>query len=400
MSTEGRISRLLQQEYLSREHALVKHSILEAYLERLFMIVGQSFDVIQFVDCYSGPWQTKSDDLEDSSIGIAIKTMERCKEKLDLMRSGKKNPVEMRALFIEKDKGSFDVLSKFVSRRKEYSVVYLEAWNRDFVESIDDIVKWSGKSFTFFFIDPLGFKSIGANTLSPLLVRPNSEFLINFMFDFINRFYDESDSEALAFMKELKIELFGDEEDELESIDCREDYITGRYRRRLKECSLVPTWTARMRILDSTRERTKYSLIYLTHNPKGMAVFCEETEWGDRIQYLVRNLKKISVREEKSGVKDMFSSIIEEQIPDHDADAGRVASLADIVLRYFDGEVCCTEDLQASILEETDCSVKALQYTLKWLISKGELVNLSAKRARPKNPIHFDKSEKVVRARR
>lgn len=392
---ESRIARQIRTEYQSREHALVKHSILRAYLERLFMIVGQSFDVVQFVDCYSGPWLTKSDGLEDSSIGIAIKAMEDCRKRLgEIRKSGRQ--IRMRALFIEKDREAFSRLADIV-KEKEASPVEIDAWNCDFVESIPDVLSWSGSSFTFFFIDPLGFKSVGPKTIQPLLSRPNSEFLINFMYDFINRFYDESDSEVLAFMREVKGDLFGDENAEIPEGENREDYITGRYRRRLKEFSLMPSWTARMRILDPNKERTKYSLIYLTHSPKGMEVFCEETERSDRIQYLVRSLKKVSRREEKSGVQDLFADQIEEQLPPHRLDDLRVPDLAEIVLKYLDGEVCCTEHLQADILEETDCSVKTLDYTLKWLIGKGYIENLSATRARPKKPVHFSKGELVRR---
>lgn len=392
---ESKIAKLIKREYQSREHALVKHSILKAYLERLFMIVGQSFDVIQFVDCYSGPWQTKSDGLDDSSIGIAIKAMEECQRKLSEIRRSRR-PIQMRALFIEKDKKAFARLSEIVEEKKG-STVHIEAWNRDFVESISDIKAWSGSSFTFFFIDPLGFRSIGPQTLEPLLSRNNSEFLINFMYDFINRFYDDSDSEVLAFMGEVKKDLFGDEAAEFSEVESREDHITGRYRRRLKEYALTPSWTARMRILDPLKERTKYSLIYLTHSPKGMEVFCEETEKGDRIQYLIRNLNKVNKREKKSGIQDLFADEIEDQLPPREMDELRVPELAEIVLRYFDGEVCCTEHLQADILEETDCSVKTLQYALKWLINRGDIENLSANRARPKNPIHFSKGERVRR---
>lgn len=391
---EGRLARLIREEYQSREHALVKHSILEAYLERLFMIVGQTFDVIQYVDCYSGPWQTAGSD--DSSIGIAIKTMERCRIDLSRLRKSTRPAVLMRALFVEKDKNAFSQLEKIIEEKKCDVSIDLHAWNKDFVESIPEVLEWSGNSFTFYFIDPLGYKSIGPQTLGPLLERKNTELMINFMYDFINRFYDESDSEVLDFMRAIKGDLFGDDVAFNES-DSREDRITGLYRKRLKEASLTPTWTARMRILDPRKERTKYSLIYLTHNPKGMSVFCEETERGARIQYVIRSLNKANKREERSGIIDLFADDMESQLPAHEGDSYRIPALAQIVLKYIDGEVCCDEDMKATILEETDCSVTTLQGTIKWLMDNGALVNLSAKRARPKNPIHFEKNETVKR---
>ncbi|KAF0220195.1 MAG: hypothetical protein FD174_1434 [Geobacteraceae bacterium] len=43
-------------QYRGREQAYFKHCLLEAYLERLFMIVGQHQRTICYVDCFAGPW--------------------------------------------------------------------------------------------------------------------------------------------------------------------------------------------------------------------------------------------------------------------------------------------------------------------------------------------------------
>lgn len=52
----------------------------------------------------------------------------------------------------------------------------------------DELLQWSGRdAFVFFFIDPKGWKDVGIETLRKLLQRPRSEFLINFMYDFVNR---------------------------------------------------------------------------------------------------------------------------------------------------------------------------------------------------------------------
>jgi len=56
----------------------VKHSVLESYLIRLMMIVGQKrADTIGFVDAFAGPWQSATSDLSDTSIGIALEQMEK-----------------------------------------------------------------------------------------------------------------------------------------------------------------------------------------------------------------------------------------------------------------------------------------------------------------------------------
>jgi three-Cys-motif partner protein len=58
--------------YAGREQTLVKHFILREYLQRFAIIVGHHCNTITYVDCFSGPWNVRSDDLSDSSFSIAL----------------------------------------------------------------------------------------------------------------------------------------------------------------------------------------------------------------------------------------------------------------------------------------------------------------------------------------
>ena len=69
---------MIPESYDGREHSLVKHKLLEEYLMRLFMIVGQAESTICFIDCFAGPWSSQDDDLKDTSIGIAYNIMQKC----------------------------------------------------------------------------------------------------------------------------------------------------------------------------------------------------------------------------------------------------------------------------------------------------------------------------------
>jgi len=51
------------EHYHGPEQAYIKHRLLKAYLERLFMIIGQHQSCIRYVDCFSGPWQEGSENL-------------------------------------------------------------------------------------------------------------------------------------------------------------------------------------------------------------------------------------------------------------------------------------------------------------------------------------------------
>ncbi len=93
----------------------------------------------------------------------------------------------MRALYVERDDAAFDQLREYLARDRA-DRIDAHCMHGDFVDLRDEILNWCGRrAFTFFFIDPKGWKPVAVSLLQPLLARPGSEFLINFMYDFINR---------------------------------------------------------------------------------------------------------------------------------------------------------------------------------------------------------------------
>jgi hypothetical protein len=44
------------EDYKGKEQTYIKHTLLNNYLYRLFMIIGQYEDSISYVDCFAGPW--------------------------------------------------------------------------------------------------------------------------------------------------------------------------------------------------------------------------------------------------------------------------------------------------------------------------------------------------------
>ncbi len=193
--------RMYSEDYIGREQTFIKHTLLRAYLERLFMIIGQYQESISYVDCFAGPWQEGRDDLRDTSIAISLNIMKKCQE--GLSQFGKN--VQFHALYIEKDKESFGKLESFLAKN-EWDEVNTKALPGKFHELRDDILKWcGGGNFTFFFVDHTGWrKAIEIPTLRPLLLRQNSEYLINFMFDFVLRAHTQT-----QFEEQMK-EIFGE----------------------------------------------------------------------------------------------------------------------------------------------------------------------------------------------
>ena len=291
------------ESYHGREQAFVKHHLLETYLLRLFMIIGSYQKSIRYVDCFSGPWQEGSEDLQDTSIGISLKIIQKCREKL----KQKGRDVTFHALFIEKDKSSFQKLQSYLAGVPQREVS-TKALPGDFFDLRGTILEWCGQEdFTFFFIDPTGWKEIvEIPTLAPLLRRPNSEFLINFMYDFLLRTHNQE------LHQEDMLAIFGEipDTDGL-TPEKKEERLVNLYLKHLKE--ILPSRGGRPRavtvpVLKPTIDRTLYHLVYLTRHPKGITVFMEASEKLDLVQRQTREQAKQNKRESRSHQMELFRS--------------------------------------------------------------------------------------------
>jgi three-Cys-motif partner protein len=373
--------------YQGRELALIKHTLLESYLEKLFMIIGMGSAKLEiteicYVDCFAGPWSDESEDLSGTSIAISLEILYRCRRAL----GGR--GLRFRALYIEKDKARFARLQRHIADRTP-SGIDAKAMEGDFVALREEILTWCGnKAFVFFFIDHTGWKDVGVGVLQPLLQRPRSEFLINFMYDFVNRTASMSDwkEDIAAHLGEV-IDL-GD----LPGPE-REKLLLNTYRKNLKRHMVsdgkwVPR-SASVRVLDREKERPKYHLVYLTSHPRGSIEFMEISEALDLVQKHIRASTKEHAKAEKSGMDDMFGAA-----GYVNAEQGH-ASLLEVEqywLKYLSGGTKRVgEEEFANLLENTDWFPGDFQRALGNLINTGKVNNLDAPRKRPKKPLHWKK---------
>lgn len=382
--------------YHGREQTFVKHRLLEAYLQRLFMIIGLHQKSIRYVDCFPGPWQEENAELKDTSIGISLKIIGKSRE--GLKKRGK--DVAFHALFIEKDKTAFKKLQNHLANF-EQSGISTSAFPGDFFELRDLILDWCGPNdFTFFFVDPKGWKNVvEIPTLTPLLRRPNSEFLINFMYDFLLRTHTQE-----SFREDMQA-IFGEVPDtEGLTPEGKEEYLIGLYGKRLKE--IPPTWRSKPRVVSvpvlyPTIDRTLYHLVYLTRHPKGITVFMEASDQLDLIQGRARAQAKQEDRETRSGQLELFrasKSVHKEKRAD-----------PALVKHYWLTRLSSTprrfgiEEL-ADMIEETRWFESDFQAAFHELEREGMVKNLDATGRRTKKFIHFteqdSKGERLVMLRK
>ena len=381
----------IPDSYRGREQAFIKHQLLETYLQRLFMIIGQHQKNIRYVDCFSGPWQEGSNDLQDTSIGISLKIIEKCQNGLNA--NGKN--VTFHALFIEKDKKSFQKLQNYLSDISQQNIS-TKALPGDFFELREEILSWCGSDdFTFFFIDPKGWKNVvEIPTLTPLLQRPNSEFLINFMYDFVLRSHSQD-----CFQEDM-LAIFGEiPNTEAMTPEEKEVYLVNLYKQRLKQ--ILPSWGGRPRavsvpVLKPTIDRTLYHLVYLTRHEKGICVFMEASERLDFVQRRTRAQTKQRHREKRSHQLELFSAADSIRVENH-ADPAEVKSywltkLKSTPSRFGNEEL-------ADMLEETGWFESDFQTAFDDLQKEGKVDNLDAKGKRRTKFVHYHKGERLVKVK-
>jgi len=372
------------ESYRNREQTYVKHHLLRTYLERLFMIIGQYQSVIRYVDCFSGPWSEQDENLQDTSIGISLEIMHKCQDGLKGM--GKR--VEFQALFIEKDKRAFEKLEDYLETTASEDII-TTARNGEFCDLREQILNWCGEDdFTFFFIDPKGWKKvIEIHTLEPFLRRPNSEFLINFMYDFLLRTHTQQ-----SFQEDMR-EIFGNVPETTGMMPKQKElHLINMYRSRLKQIAPsrggVPR-TAHVPILYPLRDRTLYHLVYLTRHAKGIAVFMEASEKLELVQRRAREQAKHEHRESRTGQYEFDFKFFNESKSLESVDLTEVRSYW---LQKFSSHPrrFGIEQL-ADMIEETGWFESDFQAAFGELVRQGIVANLDDEtNRRRKKYVHFD----------
>ena len=291
--------------YRDREQSYVKHVILRTYLERFAHIIGSWADSITYVDCFSGPWQTKSEEFRDTSFGIAIDELRKARQ--NLLESMSKQ-VALRCFFVESDKKSFERLDAF---RKKISDFEIKLANSKFEAALPQIQSFIqeplGKKFAFILVDPKGWDGFSMSAMAELVRLPFVEVLVNFMTSFIKRFL-ESPNDLTQSQLEA---LFGDGGfrgviEGLSGLE-REYAAVDAYARNLAKVGNFG-YVCKALVLNPEIDKTHYHLVYATRNLTGVEVFKKAESRAMREMNLARAEVSQRKREEKTRQKDLFDA--------------------------------------------------------------------------------------------
>lgn len=297
-----------QDNYAGREQTLVKHIILEHYLERFAHIVGYYWDAITYIDCFSGPWNVRSNNLDDSSFSIAVKQLKSARHNLaDKRLQRGKHDLALRCFFLERDHQKYQRLSDFASQQADIEIV---TKNKALEHSIDEIVEFvhaRRDTFTFIFVDPTGWGGFGMDVIGPLLKLDNCEVLINFMTGYIVRFAEHRKKNVRASFDRL----FGD-------VDFRRRIAGKQGLEREEElvrayCDAVRTaggfdYVCPAIVLQPEKNRTHFHLLYATRNSKGVEEFKKAEKQAMAQMELKRGEARQRKRHLQTGQRELFSA--------------------------------------------------------------------------------------------
>ena len=290
--------------YDGREQSLVKHLILRRYLERFTYIIGSRWNSITYIDCFSGPWQSRSDEHADTSFAIAINEMRKARDGL----KGRGIDLNLRCCFIEEDGAAFEKLCKFAESIND---VEIKTHRGKLEDSIDVIVRFVGqskrKTFPFVFVDPTGWTKFALDDIRPLLMLQPGEVLINFMTEHVRRFIDWPDEpNQQSFVRLFGDESFRPELSGLSGLD-RDDACVEKYMKAVQQTGDFSFVSCAL-VLKSEADRSHFHLVYLTRDAKGVEVFKEAEKKSMKDMEDVRAKAQQKRRVSKSGQKELFSA--------------------------------------------------------------------------------------------
>jgi three-Cys-motif partner protein len=189
----------------------------------------------------------------------------------------------------------------------------------EFVDAVDEIRTFIGRSFPLIFIDPTGWTEYPLTRIAPLFASSKCEVLINFMYGHISRFVSHPDDKIIGSLDPI---LGGPGwKDRLDPAMKPGPAVEKLFRETLKAAGKF-AYVVSTKIDKSTQERPHFVLAYGTKDRAGLMAFRETEYTALRAHARNRSAAMTRRREKKSGSIDLFA--------DHQANV-RAASIDDIV---------------------------------------------------------------------
>jgi three-Cys-motif partner protein len=284
--------------YAGREPAFVKHTFLDRYLPALIGRIGSCYDSFVYVDGFAGPWKSVAGEaFPDTSFGIALRHMAAQKAHF----ASRNRQVHMKAFLVEKSPATFAALQRAIEAFPEIECCPLLGEMEEHVSQM--LAGIPKQAFSFALIDPKGFPNM--DPIMALIRRSHSEALVNFMFDFANRFAGTTLIPALEkWLSNDGATTWREEVDRLSKRE-REDRLEQLAVEKLRN-EAGYTYAPVISVDKPLHDRTLYKLIFLTRHSTGLKVFRDSEHKALEAQAVSRSTVKANAREAKSGMTELF----------------------------------------------------------------------------------------------
>jgi three-Cys-motif partner protein len=341
--------------YSGREQTKAKHFILKHYLQALAFKV-LTFSDITYVDGFSGPWETKTENFSDSSFMIAISVLQDAQKQIL-----KRHRRQIRCFFSESNAEAFAQLHEAVAPfHKPEEGFEIKTYHGKFEDAICEIQAFIGRSFPLIFIDPTGWKGYPFDKIRPLFTPPKCEVVINFMYEFVNRFAHSDDEDIIASLDPI---LGGPGwRNRLDPNLPRGLAVEEQFRETLKSVGNFD-FVISTKIEKATADRPHYFIAYGTKSPDGLITFRQTEYEALREHERNRANAKEKKREERSNIGDLFAghhAEVQEATIDEIVDEQKalLASAELMAILTLHGQLCFSSVvvrlLQAYMLRETN----------------------------------------------
>jgi three-Cys-motif partner protein len=255
------------EEYRDREQTFFKHQVLKHYLhawsQKLASVSQHGRKVrLWYVDCFAGPWESKSGNRDDTSVAIGLGALEAALETW-ADAAGK---VEAQAIFVEANHASAAELRAFVAARSVRGVSS-HVLEGTFGGQVSEIRRLIAADPAFIFVDPTGWKGAGMANIAPLVDGRFRDVMVNVMFHHLNRWKDD----PRDFLRQQMRDFFGLADADLPpGLD--EDELMRTYREQLRSRARLPH-VGDLAVPHPTVARTFFRLVMGGRHPEVLRLF-------------------------------------------------------------------------------------------------------------------------------
>jgi three-Cys-motif partner protein len=304
-SSTQQLNRLVRMDdiYSEREQTSTKHFLLKSYLQTLvYKLFHGGHKSITYVDGFSGPWKSRTENFSDSSFMIAINVLRAAHYEMLSKQASRTT----KCFLVEKNPKSYALLRAAV---KQYHSpdkgFYIETFEGEFEAATSRIVEYIGQSFALVFIDPTGWTGYTYDSISPILKHAPGEVLINFMYDFVNRAAAMDDPKTIASLDPI----FGGPgwKSRLRHDVPLGQEIERTFRNVLKQAGGYK-YVLSTRIDKSTADRPHFCIAYGTRAPAGLKAFRQVEASALKGHSRLRLKAKQTKRQTRTGQNELFSA--------------------------------------------------------------------------------------------